>query len=67
MASQGGQPGGRQMDMLSVLLHQYGHALGLEHTAEAGDFMKASLQPGMRKMPSAEQLTLMSRPVAQPS
>jgi hypothetical protein len=50
-----------KMDMLSVLLHEYGHALGLEHSAEAGDFMNASLQPGMRKLPTAEQLALMSQ------
>lgn len=54
-----------KMDMFSVLLHEYNHALGLEHSAEAGDFMNASLQPGMRKLPSAEQLTLMSQLVAQ--
>lgn len=54
-----------KMDMLSVLLHEYGHALGLEHSAEAGDFMNASLQPGMRKLPTAEQLELMSQLVAQ--
>jgi VCBS repeat-containing protein len=54
-----------KMDMLSVLLHEYGHALGLEHSAEAGDFMNASLQPGMRKLPTAEQLVLMSQLVAQ--
>ena len=34
------------MDMLSVLLHEYGHALGMEHSAQLSDFMNASLQPG---------------------
>ena len=47
-----GSAAANRMDMLSVLLHEYGHALGLEHSAEAGDFMNASLQPGMRKMPT---------------
>jgi VCBS repeat-containing protein len=37
----------------------------LEHSAEAGDFMNASLQPGMRKLPTAEQLIQMSQLVAQ--
>ena len=60
-----GSAAAHRMDMLSVLLHEYGHALGLEHSAEAGDFMNASLQPGMRKMPTAEQLALMSQLVAQ--
>jgi Matrixin len=53
-----GSAAASKMDMLSVLLHEYGHALGLEHSAEAGDFMNASLQPGMRKLPTAEQLAL---------
>ena len=34
-----------KMDMVSVLLHEYGHALGLEHSADAGDFMAATLLP----------------------
>ncbi len=54
-----------KMDMLSVLLHEYGHALGLEHSGEAGDFMNASLQPGMRKLPTVDELALMGRLVAQ--
>ena len=54
-----------KMDMLSVLLHEYGHALGLEHSANGADFMAASLQPGVRKLPSAAELTLMSQLVAE--
>ena len=54
-----------KMDMLSVLLHEYGHALGLEHSGAASDFMAASLQPGVRKLPSAAELTLMSQLVAE--
>ena len=54
-----------KMDMLSVLLHEYGHALGLEHSGNGADFMAASLQPGMRKLPSAAELTLMSQLVAE--
>ena len=54
-----------KMDMLSVLLHEYGHALGLEHSANGADFMAASLQPGVRKLPSSEELALMSQLVAQ--
>ena len=51
-------------DLLSVLLHEYGHALGLEHSADARDFMAASLQPGERRLPTADELTLMSRLIA---
>ena len=53
------------MDMLSVLLHEYGHALGLEHSADARDFMATTLTPGVRRLPSADELTLMSQLVAQ--
>ena len=38
-----------KMDMLSVLLHEYGHAVGLEHSADAYDFMATTLQPGERR------------------
>ena len=54
-----------KMDMLSVLLHEYGHALGLEHSAQVGDFMSATLQPGERRLPNADELALMSKLVAQ--
>lgn len=49
-----------KMDMLTVLLHEYGHALGLDHTADAHDFMAATLLPGVRRPLSTEdQLMLM--------
>lgn len=63
-AKAGSEAAGK-MDMLSVLLHEYGHALGLEHSADSGDYMAATLQPGQRRMPSADELTLMSQLVAQ--
>ncbi|MDP1611500.1 MAG: Ig-like domain-containing protein [Sulfuritalea sp.] len=50
-----------KMDMLSVLLHEYGHALGIEHSASAHDYMATTLAPGVRRLPSAEELALMSR------
>lgn len=54
-----------KMDLLSVLLHEYGHALGLEHSADAHDAMAATLHPGVRRLPSADELALMSQLVAQ--
>jgi hypothetical protein len=54
-----------KMDLLSVLLHEYGHALGLDHSPYSGDFMAATLKPGERRLPSAEELQLMSELVAQ--
>jgi hypothetical protein len=49
-----------KMDLLTVLLHEYGHALGLEHTADAHSLMTTTLQPGTRRLPSAEELDLMA-------
>jgi hypothetical protein len=63
-AKAGSEAAGK-MDMLSVLLHEYGHALGLEHSGNGADFMAASLQPGVRKLPSSDELALMSQLVAQ--
>lgn len=53
------------MDMLSVLLHEYGHALGIEHSADNHDYMATTLTPGVRRMPSAEEMALMQSLVAQ--
>ncbi|MCX7147909.1 MAG: Ig-like domain-containing protein [Rhodocyclales bacterium] len=50
-----------KMDMLSVLLHEYGHALGIEHSASAHDHMATTLQPGVRRLPSADELALMAK------
>jgi len=54
-----------KMDMLSVLLHEYGHALGIEHSADSHDYMGTTLQAGVRRMPSAEELALMQQLVGQ--
>lgn len=44
-----------KMDWLSVWWYELGHALGLEHSA-GDDFMAASLPPGIRRLPTAEEL-----------
>ena len=54
-----------KMDMLSVLLHEYGHALGIDHSADNHDYMSTTLIPGVRRMPSADELALMQQLVAQ--
>ncbi|MCL2459515.1 MAG: M10 family metallopeptidase domain-containing protein [Desulfobulbus sp.] len=54
-----------KMDLLSVLLHEYGHVLGLQHSGDPRNFMAATLQPGERRLPSAAELQLMANLVAQ--
>ncbi|WP_162084669.1 tandem-95 repeat protein [Sulfuriferula nivalis] len=60
MAKAGSAAAGK-MDMLSVLLHEYGHALGLDHSANPNDFMAPDLQPGERRLPSAAELAQLSQ------
>lgn len=54
-----------KMDMLSVLLHEYGHALGIDHSADGHDYMATTLTAGVRRMPSAEELALMQQLVGE--
>ena len=50
-----------KIDMLSVLLHEYGHVLGIEHSADQHASMATTLTPGTRRMPSADEMALMSQ------
>jgi hypothetical protein len=54
-----------KMDMLSVLLHEYGHALGINHSADPNDFMGTTLTAGVRRLPTADELALMQNLIAQ--
>jgi hypothetical protein len=53
------------MDMLSVLLHEYGHALGINHSADPNDYMGTTLTAGVRRLPSAEEMALMQQLIGQ--
>jgi len=45
-----------KMDLLTVLLHEAAHSLGLDHTNDAHALMAPTLQPGVRRLPSPELL-----------
>ncbi|MEQ1526305.1 MAG: matrixin family metalloprotease, partial [Gallionella sp.] len=54
-----------KMDMLTVLLHEYGHALGIDHNPDAHDYMGTTLTAGVRRLPTADELALMGQLIAQ--
>ncbi|MDP2226788.1 MAG: matrixin family metalloprotease, partial [Moraxellaceae bacterium] len=57
MARPGSAADGR-MDFLTVFFHEYGHALGLEHSHDAHDLMATTLTPGVRRLPSPDDMAL---------
>jgi concanavalin A-like lectin/glucanase superfamily protein/matrixin len=46
-----GRPAVAGMDLLTVLTHELGHAIGLEHADDADYFMADRLAPGARRVP----------------
>ncbi|MCB1966616.1 MAG: matrixin family metalloprotease, partial [Candidatus Accumulibacter sp.] len=45
-----------KMDLMTVLLHEYGHAAGLDHSADSHGLMASTLLPGVRRLPSSTEL-----------
>jgi hypothetical protein len=42
-----------RMDLLTVVMHEIGHLLGLTHDEGAGGLMEATLEAGLRRLPDA--------------
>jgi predicted Zn-dependent protease len=40
------------MDLLTAVLHEMGHAIGLAHVAGEDELMAAIQQPGARRLPT---------------
>jgi len=49
-----------KMDLLSVLWHEMGHALGLDHSQDQHDLMAPTLSTGLRRLPSVEEMALLT-------
>lgn len=47
-----GEPAPGRMDLPTVLAHEMGHVLGLEHTELPGDVMDSTLPTGVRRVPT---------------
>jgi predicted chitinase len=43
-------------DLLSTLVHEFGHVLGFEHSDDASAAMGAVLRPGERRLPTGDEL-----------
>ncbi|MDK2126880.1 tandem-95 repeat protein [Parachitinimonas caeni] len=49
----GGSAAANRLDLLSVLIHELGHVLGLEHNGSDDHAMSEIIEPGIRRLPDA--------------
>jgi hypothetical protein len=52
-----GSPAAGEVDLLTVLEHELGHVIGLSDNSEAGDLMDITLGLGVRRSPTAADLS----------
>ncbi|MGP0065709.1 MAG: hypothetical protein ACLQGP_19155, partial [Isosphaeraceae bacterium] len=61
-ATAGSSPAADDVDLLTVLEHELGHMIGLPDNDQAGDLMDITLGLGVRRSPTAADLTAIAGP-----
>jgi hypothetical protein len=59
-------PAAGRMDLLTVVTHEFGHAVGLDHDESTHDLMAATLTPGTRHLHETFEISFAPTPVAAP-
>jgi hypothetical protein len=59
-------PAAEDVDLLTVLEHELGHVIGLSDNTQPGDIMDITLGPGVRRSPSAADLTTIAGAAVDP-